>query len=392
MPSDNKVVLYSHGGSANHGCEALARSTCAILRDELDNPRIDLITRSAKEDAMYMGEICNYLALIRDRRDIDFLRAYLDLKLFGRAVSLDILPYKSIVRSLDKDTVALSIGGDNYCYGDTAYYAALNKMFRKSGHKTVLWGCSINREVMNEKSAIDDLRSYSLITARESLTYDALISAGLTNVKLFPDPAFSLAVDRSLIPEDFKEFQTVGINVSPMIQDNERVSGCTIENFKVLIKNIINETDYDIALIPHVVWKQSDDRVPLRLLFDEFKDSGRIKMIEDANAECLKGVISKCRFMVAARTHASIAAYSTCVPTLVVGYSIKAKGIAKDIFGSYENYVLPVQDLKTPDELTEKFRWIMDHEDKIRRHLQVFLPGYIAKAWEAGKALKQIIQ
>lgn len=390
MPADKNIILYSHGGSANHGCEALVRSTCSILSDKLDNPRLNLISGAVKEDERYMGEICNYRSLIRGRRDIDFLRAFLNLKLFGRAVYLDILPYKSIVKSLEKDTLALSIGGDNYCYGDTAYYAALNKMFRKSGHKTVLWGCSINREVMNGKSAVDDLRNYSLITARESLTYDALTSAGLTNVKLFPDPAFTLAIDRSAIPNYFKEFQTVGINVSTMIQDNEQVSGCTIESYKTLIKNIINDTHYEIALIPHVVWKQSDDRVPLQLLFDEFKDCGRIRMIEDANAEQLKGVISKCRFMVAARTHASIAAYSTCVPTLVVGYSVKAKGIAKDIFGSYEDYVLPVQELRSPDDLSEKFRWIMDNENEIRTHLQEFMPGYIAKAWEAGEALKQI--
>ena len=48
---------------------------------------------------------------------------------------------------------------------------------------------------------------------------------------------------------------------------------------------------------------------------------------------------------IGARTHATIAAYSSCVPTLVVGYSIKARGIAKDLFGTDEGYVLPVQAL-----------------------------------------------
>ena len=387
---DNSFVLYSHGGSANHGCEALVRSTCGVLRHAFDNPRIDLITDSVKEDKKYIGDICRYRGLSRNRRNIDFLRAYLDYKLFGKTVSLDVYPYRRVVRSLCDDTVALSIGGDNYCYGDTVRYASLNRMFRKAGHKTVLWGCSIEREVTKDKTAVDDLRSYSLITARESLTYEVLKSSGLTNVELFPDPAFTLAVDISAIPEGFKEFKTVGINISPMIQDNERISGCTLENYKALIRGILEETDCDIALIPHVVWKQSDDRVPSRLLFEEFRDSGRVVMIEDANAERLKGIVSRCRFMVAARTHASIAAYSTCVPTLVVGYSIKAKGIAKDIFGSYEDYVLPVQDLKAPNDLADKFRLIMDNEKEIRNHLQGFMPGYIAGAWEAGEALKKI--
>ena len=53
----------------------------------------------------------------------------------------------------------------------------------------------------------------------------------------------------------------------------------------------------------------------------------------------LKGFIARCRFFVGARTHATIAAYSSCIPTFSVGYSIKAKGIAQDIFGTYKNYV-----------------------------------------------------
>ena len=94
----------------------------------------------------------------------------------------------------------------------------------------------------------------------------------------------------------------------------------------------------------------------------------------------LKGYIARCRFMIAARTHASIAAYSTCVPTLVVGYSVKAKGIAKDIFGSYENYVLPVQSLSKEDELVNAFNWLYQHEDSIRTHLETMMPEYCERA------------
>ena len=94
--------------------------------------------------------------------------------------------------------------------------------------------------------------------------------------------------------------------------------------------------------------------------------------------------------MIADRTHASIAAYSTCVPTLVVGYSVKAKGIAKDIFGTYDNYVLPVQQLSSPHELMKGFEWLMKNEDSIRRHLEEFMPGYIKRTWDAGLILQEI--
>ena len=67
------------------------------------------------------------------------------------------------------------------------------------------------------------------------------------------------------------------------------------------------------------------------------------------------------------------------MPTLVIGYSVKAKGIAKDIFGTYENYVLPVQSLKDEKDLINAFEWMRSNEDSIRKHLINFIPKYKEK-------------
>lgn len=147
-----------------------------------------------------------------------------------------------------------------------------------------------------------------------------------------------------------------------------------------------------VALIPHVVWSHNDDRQPLKYLYDKYVDSGRVVMVEDCGAEVLKGYIARCRFMVAARTHASIAAYSTGVPTLVVGYSVKAKGIAKDLFGSYEHYVCPVQSLSGDEELTTAFKWHMTNENSIRSHYHEFMPEYVAKAMEMRSVIECIVK
>ena len=56
-----------------------------------------------------------------------------------------------------------------------------------------------------------------------------------------------------------------------------------------------------------------------------------------------------------ARTHATIAAYSTCVPTVVFGYSVKSIGIAKDIFGTTDHYVLPVSGVTNSEQFIESF-------------------------------------
>ena len=114
-------------------------------------------------------------------------------------------------------------------------------------------------------------------------------------------------------------------------------------------------------------------------------------MIDDHNAEELKGYIARCRFFIAARTHASIAAYSSCVPTLVVGYSVKARGIAHDLFGTYDNYVIPVQSLANDNHLTNAFEWIQQNEQQIRQHLTEFIPRYSNQTYNANKILESLL-
>ena len=97
----------------------------------------------------------------------------------------------------------------------------------------------------------------------------------------------------------------------------------------------------------------------------------------------MKGYIRRCRFFITARTHASIAAYSSCVPTIVLGYSIKAKGIATDLFGTSENYVLPVQNIRSETDLLENFKWLLNNETAIRDRLTQLMPSYIERAYDA---------
>jgi polysaccharide pyruvyl transferase WcaK-like protein len=93
---------------------------------------------------------------------------------------------------------------------------------------------------------------------------------------------------------------------------------------------------------------------------------------------------------IGARTHATIAAYSSCVPTLVVGYSIKAKGIAKDLFNTYDNYCLPVQALESSDDLIRAFEWLKENEDGIRTHLTGIMPDYIKRAQNVAEEIKKL--
>ena len=112
-------------------------------------------------------------------------------------------------------------------------------------------------------------------------------------------------------------------------------------------------------------------------------------MIEDQNAEQLKWIISKCAAFIGARTHATIAAYSTGVPTLVLGYSIKSVGIARDLFGSEENYVLSYKNIKKETDLLNHYLWILEHADTIKETLVEKTKEYCAILDKMEEKLKE---
>lgn len=384
----NKFILFPHGGSGNHGCEAIVRTTEKML----EGKKVMLFSNEIEEDRKYIGaglpETLAPQAAIK-RTSLRYVEALVKAKLFHHANSYDAAAFSPVISRCDKDTVLLSIGGDNYCYGDNEHIYLVNHHARKRGAKTVLWGCSVEPEDITPQM-LADLSAYDLIVARESITYEALKKIN-PNVVLYPDPAFTLPVGEGTLPDGIGETPYIGINISPMIQGREKVPGVTNRNYQCLIENILGETDCNILLIPHVVWSHNDDRKPLMELYNKYKETGRVYMVQDQNCIQLKDIISHCEVFVGARTHATIAAYSTCVPTLVVGYSVKARGIAKDLFGTDENYVLPVQGLKEDADLWNAFRWVYQRRDNIRMHLQEIMLDYTEWAKSAGELLRERI-
>lgn len=373
-----RCVMYPHGGSGNHGCEAIVRSTAKLLGNNLM-----LFSNHVEEDRKVgLQDLCKLDVAEKPIRSgsLSHLFTVFRSKVLRQTDAFDRLVFQNIIESAKNADYVLGIGGDNYCYDTPEFIYLVNRMMDEAKKKRILWGASVEPDAIDERM-LQDLRGYYKIWARESLTYEALLDKGLTQTFLLPDPAFVLDRKDLPLPEGFVEGNTVGINVSPMIIGYEKSQGMALQNYVNLVKNIIEETDMQVALIPHVVWSHNDDRKPLSQLYEMFKDTGRVVMIEDHNAEELKGYIARCRLMVVARTHASIAAYSTQVPTLVVGYSVKARGIAKDIFGTEENNVIPVQSLAHEDELVKGFQWLVAHEMAIKAHYEKMMPDYIQKVY-----------
>lgn len=374
-----KTILYAHTGSGNHGCEALVRSTAKLL----DNTPI-LFSTGYEEDLQF--GIADIAKLERDtavsipRRSAAYVAAACQTKLTKGTTLFTKYARKNLLDQVQKGDLCLSIGGDNYCYAGTEILGDLNTLFRKKGAKTVLWGCSIDPEAITP-AMVKDLRCYDLITVREPLTQAALAAAGITeNVRSVADPAFLLDVQKTDLPDGFLAGNTIGLNLSPLILHYTPKKEEALSGFHALVQHILDITDSTIALIPHVVKTKNNDLDVLEPLFKQFENTGRVILVPDQNCMQLKYIISQCRLFIGARTHATIAAYSTCVPTLVIGYSVKSRGIATDLFETEENYVVPIQTIKSDRELISAFDWLEANANTIKQHLQSVIPAYQEKA------------
>lgn len=372
-----KIGLYAHGGSGNHGCEAIVRSTLKLLGGNEYT-----IFSERPDDDIYYG-LDKFARVVASQaglpKGIEYLVYLTEMKLLRNDQVYWRKQYRTFENKIKGLDLALAIGGDNYCYnGFTERFAILNKALKQKRIPIILWGCSIDKERICS-DMLKDLRRFNLIIARESITYNNLKQAGLSKVLVMPDTAFLLEENEKSLPEGFKSGNTVGLNISPLVIRQEKAKGIVMKNCNNLIEFILGETDMHIALIPHVVWEGNDDREPLCKLYEKYHSTNRIIMVEDADAPTLKTIIHNCRFMVASRTHASIAGYSTGVPTLTIGYSVKSFGIASDLFGSAAHYVLPVTDIKDEEKLKNAFTWLTEHENNIRKHYDLKLGDYLSR-------------
>ena len=374
-----KVHLLMHLDGGNRGCEAISKGTAFLLKESSAN-----IFAYSKKTALdsFLG-INKYCTLVQ--MSISFLQKVCR-KIWNRFAKSDetrkriyfhyqYLPY---LRKIKKDDVYLSTGGDMMCYVDNEVVYT-NNYLNKKGVKTILWGCSMGVENLTP-AKLDTLKKFSAVYARESLSFDFFKSLNLNNIVMLPDPAFVLEPQSCELPSVFAKNAVIGINVSNYILKDDTLDTDKGKQILQLVDYILERTDYHILLIPHVFWKSQNDIVVCNKVMDAFGVNPRISILNSQSLNyCeIRYVISKCKFFIGARTHSVISAYSTCVPSIALGYSIKARGIAKDI-GLPENLVVDFSKDLQKSVLLESFKYLEENENQIRGILEQNIPLYKKK-------------
>lgn len=391
-----KFVLCGFGNPDNRGCEAIIRTISFMIKEEFPDssiialcndygrvPMIPLETIDKYSGSFYPhdGEIVTKMAsaLFKVTHNYEALCYIENIRYYNEAGTPD---------------VCVSVGGDNFCYSDKIdHFIVHHNHFKRKGSKLVHWGTSFEKSLMS-KRLINDLNKFDLIMVRESISYDAVAECCKNeNVYIVPDPAFIMKAEAPSKAIEL-EADCVGINISPMIISKEAQNGIVNRNTIRLINKITSE-GRQVILIPHVASRKdgSGDYSAMKDILKYVDNPERCKLIDYTySAPEYKWIISKCSMFIGARTHSTIAAYSTCVPTVVLGYSVKARGIAYDLFGTEKDYVVPVQKLKTDDDFSNAYEWLRDNSSMIKRTIEKKMPLYIQNAFEASKLIDKCVK
>ncbi|WP_242165676.1 polysaccharide pyruvyl transferase family protein [Lysobacter sp. M15] len=391
----------------NRGCEAIVRSTVGLLRAQFGDVRVLVPSRHIERDRAQWPEAAE--------AGVTFVRAYLP-RYAHYWVNLQRLPLPFLKRmgwpfpmpgwleeQIASVDAVLAIGGDNYSldYRIPSPVIGLDKFAMDLGKPVILWGASVGpfeKEPAFVGSVARHLSRMEFIAVRESVSYAYLTQTlGLGNVVQMADPAFTLGKEAI----DLAGFWPtggngiLGVNVSALIERYKRQEQDIRTEVAEFIRHAVREHGLGVLLVPHVNPLKGQhaggDATYMAGLQEQLRDLGTsvTMMPHQLNAEQIKYVISHLRFFMGARTHATIAALSSGVPTVSIAYSVKARGINRDLFGN-EEAVLQTPDLSL-QSLRGRLEWLLREEQALKATLAARIPQLQHQGRQAAARISDVL-
>jgi colanic acid/amylovoran biosynthesis protein len=303
------------------------------------------------------------------------------------------------------------MGGDNFSLDSPNRDAhfRLSRLAIDAKVPVAIWGASVGPFTRNpsyEHWAAKELRKVTLICARETATVKYLESIGVSkNVLLTADPAFYLQPTACDLPADIDKILVegcIGLNLSPLLSKFVKLPGSEpnlsawIKVAVEIVRNLLNQFSLPMLLVPHVTSEVGDvyrdDYLFLSRVAQSLNGAEGVFILgPNLNAAQTKWVISRLRAFAGARTHSTLAAISSHVPTICIGYSMKARGIAQDVYGQLD-WLISGQDLvKDPSILRDRFVSLLSQETAIRMQLENVNPIMHQRAMAGAERISEII-
>lgn len=397
-------ILEGNGAFLNRGCEAIFRESTALLREAFGPCRIVNAPYTSEQAPDFQEEdplVVHRLPLANrqlERWTRTWWRGQLSRVAHPEHANFALHFFD---RYLPEALAVLGIGGDNFSldYGlPYSYFDTVDFVLSK-GKPFILWGASVGPFAANprfERHAIQRLKRMTLICARESATVAYLQEVGITNnVRRVADPAFLLAPVRpnTLAAEWIEHRRAIGINLSPLLGRYFADDSTWLRLAVGCVESVLEAIHLPVLLVPHVflMHPRASDYAFLMQVKDQLSHYGDRLAIAgpEHNAAHMKWLISRLEAFAGARTHATIAALSSHVPTLSIAYSMKARGLNQDIFG-HDDWLLAAEQL-TPDLFGERMQALCRAGDSIRQDLAPAIEKQRIAARSAASHLRQVL-
>jgi len=406
-----RIILVGNSTNANRGCEAIARGTLAILRaaagDEVEVVSGVIVHSDVASRSIVRAGGDGEPRQVPLRPHLPrSLAARIGSRLSGRRIRF---AFDGVEELLDGATRAIEVGGDNYSldYGKPYAFLDLDDLLRSAGIMPTIWGASIGpfaEDSLFEAEIVRHLARLDHIFVRESVTLDYLHRLGLGNVTSMADPAIMMAPRAPENPAwDVDAFDgAIGLNFSPFQARQLSGSGhafwqtdadelsALAEFGAQVVTRLLRDQERPIMLVPHVtapeIW--NDDHALLRAIVRRLEpnEKERVTVLPGSlTAPEVKWAIGRCSVFAGSRLHATIGAVSSGVPTLAFGYSQKARGVMRDLYG-HDEMCLPGESFDLVN-VTAAVTRLLAEADALRAIIAAKLPDWRESALSAGRKL-----
>lgn len=320
------LIQIDGGGFANKGSELMLLSVLDKVKT-FDRPYGLIFHSRHEDDGPKAAQLGMYQLLTYRRFRIPFY------KLIPKQV---LEPYG--IKKYDQADHVLDIGG--YQIGDhwskRQYYidrvcSVYNSVHKKGGKVIFLPQAFGPFEKPESKSHLLAIYPYvDKVYARDKYSYSHLknvVGGNDEKIEIMPDFT-PLIQTKPLAGEhtDSTQEETVGI-----VPNFKMIQSKTFEEERAYIEYLSQITEgiiglgLSVALINHEGYRDRDliDKVRKRV-------KGHVKVVDGLNAQELKQVISRLKFLYSDRYHAAVSGLSSCVPTITTGWSHKYKALYED--------------------------------------------------------------
>lgn len=383
-----KILIVNLHSALNLGDEAIMRQTLALIKSKFPDANITLMANDPKswniiEEVKIVPSLISFINETDNKGKhffaiLQILAYALIFKIFRRTIS-NHTTFNDTLSLIQESDLILSAGGGNF-YSNTYF-----------GRDFVLNILPIYFSAMLKKALImlpqsfgplktdfqkrilqKSLQGARTIYVREKEAQQFLFDIGVAPNKIQPVPDL---VFWNEIP-DLKSYQTnekkkIGITIIDRgAQSKDFNSQRQYElEIKSFIDQVLDKTNYEIFLFVQCFGPSSDqdDTIVTTRVFNNFAENNeRVHLLKDYKvSRDLFEDLSKMDLMISSRMHSAIFSIVNNVPSILIGYQPKAKGLYKlcgfeDYYFDIKNvsgdnlFICTIDMLKAKDSITKQ--------------------------------------